>query len=110
MRSRRQGVSRGAARSPDVVTAICGRVSTHGRACPVVDCAHAIDRQPDDSLLACPIFCLRTRPQRRPGRSVMARFGSVALGAVLVVLWIVGLNQGATMWLTWLLGIAGLTA
>jgi hypothetical protein len=40
----------------------------------------------------------------------MARFGSVVLGAALVVLWIIGLNQGATMWLTWLLGIAGLTA
>jgi hypothetical protein len=40
----------------------------------------------------------------------MARFGSVVLGAGLVVLWIVGLNQGATMWLTWLLGLAGLTS
>lgn len=40
----------------------------------------------------------------------MARVGSVILGAGLVVLWIVGLNQGATMWLTWLLGIAGLTS
>lgn len=40
----------------------------------------------------------------------MARFGSVVLGAALVVLWIIGLNQGATMWLTWLLGVAGLTA
>jgi hypothetical protein len=40
----------------------------------------------------------------------MARFGSVSLGAGLVVLWIVGLNQGATMWLTWMLGLAGLTS
>jgi hypothetical protein len=40
----------------------------------------------------------------------MTRFGSVVLGAGLVVLWIIGLNQGATMWLTWLLGLAGLTS
>jgi hypothetical protein len=40
----------------------------------------------------------------------MARFGSVVLGAGLAALWIVGLNQGATMWLTWLLGLAGLTS
>lgn len=40
----------------------------------------------------------------------MARFGSVVLGAALVVLWIIGLNQGATMWLTWLLGLTGITA
>jgi hypothetical protein len=40
----------------------------------------------------------------------MARLGSVVLGAGLVVLWIVGLNQGATMWLTWLLGLAGLAS
>jgi hypothetical protein len=40
----------------------------------------------------------------------MARVGSMVLGAGLVVLWIVGLNHGATLWLTWLCGVAGLTS
>ena len=38
----------------------------------------------------------------------MARIGSLILGAGLVVLWIAGLNQAATVWLTWLLGLTGL--
>jgi hypothetical protein len=38
----------------------------------------------------------------------MARIGSVILGAGLVVVWIAGLNQAATVWLTWMLGLTGL--
>jgi uncharacterized membrane protein len=40
----------------------------------------------------------------------MARIGSLVLGAGMVVLWIVGLNHGATMWLTWLIGIVSLSS
>jgi len=40
----------------------------------------------------------------------MARIGSVILGVGLVVLWIVGMNHGATSWLTWMNGIAGLVS
>jgi hypothetical protein len=38
----------------------------------------------------------------------MARIGSVILGVGLVILWIVGMNHGATTWLTWMDGLAGL--
>jgi hypothetical protein len=40
----------------------------------------------------------------------MARIGSVVLGVGLVVLWIMGLNQGATQWLTWMVGLSGLVS
>jgi hypothetical protein len=40
----------------------------------------------------------------------MARIGSVVLGLGLVVLWIMGLNQGATQWLTWMVGLSGLVS
>ncbi len=38
----------------------------------------------------------------------MVRAVSVALGVGLILLWIVGLAVGATEWMTWLDGIAGL--
>ncbi len=40
----------------------------------------------------------------------MVRGISIALGIGLIILWITGLSQHATAWLTWLDGIAGLCA
>jgi hypothetical protein len=40
----------------------------------------------------------------------MIRASSIALGIGLVVLWLVGLWNGATAWLTWLNGVGGLVA
>lgn len=40
----------------------------------------------------------------------MVRGTSIALGVGLVILWIVGLSNHATMWLTWLDGLAAIAA
>ncbi len=40
----------------------------------------------------------------------MLRGTSIALGIGLVILWLVGLSDHATLWLTWLDGLAGLAA
>jgi hypothetical protein len=40
----------------------------------------------------------------------MVRNSSIILGAGLIVLWLVGLANHATPWLTWLVGVGGLCA
>jgi hypothetical protein len=40
----------------------------------------------------------------------MVRGTAIVLGIGLVILWLVGLNEGAALWLTWLNGVAALVA
>src|ERR1041385_4416314 len=44
------------------------------------------------------------------GRQPMTRGTSIVLGAGLIIVWLVGLGNGATSWLTWLDGVAALCA
>jgi hypothetical protein len=55
---------------------------------------------------------LATNMQPRVHRKeeVMVRTSSIILGVGLIALWLVGLANHATAWLTWLVGVGGLCA